>query len=133
MLNGTHMWLLALRRDYPEELGDLQPDRGEYLIRQLWSWYRQRAAGLLSTGELFRRLRGLGLADWTSIPAGLARGRNLRYLASAHRHRRELESHLLFRDLHPLEGVQTISTFRTRLAEGGLAAPGSLAGQWTQI
>lgn len=62
VLNTQVAWLGELRDDFTE-LAGVDVDRGAYVLRQIWTWARQRRRGAIGTGVLLRRLRRLGARD----------------------------------------------------------------------
>lgn len=69
VMNGTHLTLVELGRDFPAALGATRIDRAEYVMAQAYTWYVHRRLGSLTTREVGARLRLLSARDW----AGLAR------------------------------------------------------------
>jgi hypothetical protein len=110
LLNTTVAWLLQLKSDYPRELGDIEVDRGAYLLRQVWAWYRQASVGQLTRQELASRLRRLGRHDWAQLAGSIVDRDNLAAGLKAAR------SHWIpgtppVDNLRPVPGVETIAEF----------------------
>lgn len=63
IVNGTHETLLALKADYPDDLGNVQIDRAEYVTQQAYAWYLQRRLGSIDTKDVLSRLRLLSVTD----------------------------------------------------------------------
>ena len=71
VLNVLWTWLLELKRDFPLQLTSVDPDRGEYVVRQLWYWYQEYRNDLLSASTLASRVRLLSATDWRKAFAAL--------------------------------------------------------------
>ena len=74
-VNGCAATLWRLKHDYPRELEHLNLNRGHYVLRQVWAWYRQ---GGVVTGDFARRLRLLRPGDWIRLLVAAAHPRNVR-------------------------------------------------------
>ena len=66
-LNTMLANLGALKRDYPDQLEGVEPNRPLYVARQVWSWVRAWRAGAIGGRELRGRLRGLSRRDLGSL------------------------------------------------------------------
>jgi hypothetical protein len=63
LVNGMHLWLSLVRRDFAEELGPVDISRGDYVARQLWAWLNQRRAGAVGGAVLRQRFSLLSARD----------------------------------------------------------------------
>ena len=109
-VNATCRWLTELKRDFPGELAGIEIDRSQYVVRQVWSWYRERSTGAIDRRELLSRLRRLSAADRLHLAGGALRLRNLRYAASAFPKRRALEREMLVSSTSPTD-ARTLEEF----------------------
>jgi glycosyltransferase involved in cell wall biosynthesis len=67
VMNGHYETLLALKADFPADLGRLEIDRHEYVWQQAYSWYVQNRLGSLPARDVARRAALLGPGDWAGL------------------------------------------------------------------
>ncbi|HEY1539261.1 MAG TPA: glycosyltransferase family 2 protein [Solirubrobacteraceae bacterium] len=67
VMNGTHLTLVELERDFPAALAGLTIDRDEYVMAQAYTWYVHRRLGSLASREVLARLRLLSARDWAGL------------------------------------------------------------------
>ncbi len=111
VLNAICVWLIELKRHYPAELRDVELSRSDYVLRQLFAWYRQRKSGALPTRDALARVARIPARDWAGLirtPFNSANWAEARRVL--HRDRGEA-SHPLLRNLTPLPGVPDIDAF----------------------
>ena len=51
MVNGCHLTLQQLKRDFPRELKNVEISRSDYVYRQLYSWYLLGDSGRSTVGD----------------------------------------------------------------------------------
>ena len=85
-------------------------DRGAYLLRQVWAWYRQASIGELPRGELVSRLRHLGGADWAQLGVSAVDRDNVGAALKAARFH-WLRGTPPVDNLRPVPGIDTIAEF----------------------
>lgn len=73
IMNGHYETLLALKRDFPGELADVEIDRDEYVWQQIYAWYVQRRLSSLTNPDVLRRARLLSARDWAGFARLLAK------------------------------------------------------------
>jgi glycosyltransferase involved in cell wall biosynthesis len=115
LLNGMYRWLLLLKDAFPNELGRTTIDRGEYLLRQLWWLFRQRAGGGLSTSAALRRATELGPADWLRVGRALLQPTSLRRAAAGVARMRR-PARWVWGGARPLDGICDAREFIAWLA-----------------
>lgn len=64
MINGMHLTLQNLERDFPRELAGTEISRSNYVYRQIYSWYLGWRLKTIPSREVVRRLRLLSRGDW---------------------------------------------------------------------
>jgi glycosyltransferase involved in cell wall biosynthesis len=72
MINGMHLTLQNLERDFPRELADTEISRSNYVYRQIYSWYLGWRLKTIDSREILRRLRLLSAGDWLGFARELA-------------------------------------------------------------
>ncbi len=77
MVNGCHLTLQQLKRDFPRELKNVEISRSDYVYRQLYSWYLFGRLGKIDRTEMIHRLRMLSIKDWAGFAGEMARRFNL--------------------------------------------------------
>lgn len=117
LVNGMYVWLLLLKRNYPELLKGVKIDRAGYVRRQFYAWFMQRKLGAITTNDLMRNLRLLSLSDWVGLTITAfdkpSWARLLRVISlDAKKSGAEAQWH----SLRPLEGVMDIRQFDQWLA-----------------
>jgi hypothetical protein len=110
LLNTTVAWLLRLKADYGADLRAVEVNRGAYVLRQAWAWYRQASVGHISKKELASRLRGLPVDDWRHLAGAAVEGENIRAAGKAARFH-WLRGTPPVDELRPLPDIRTIGDF----------------------
>ncbi|HWH12728.1 MAG TPA: glycosyltransferase family A protein [Solirubrobacteraceae bacterium] len=77
MINGMHLTLQNLERDFPGELLGTGISRSNYVYRQIYSWYLGWRLKTIGSSELVRRLRLLSGSDWLGFAREMAGRINL--------------------------------------------------------
>jgi glycosyltransferase involved in cell wall biosynthesis len=67
ILNSMYRWLLLLKETYPDQLAGIPIDRGQYVRRQVYSWFAQCKQGEITGLKLIERLMRLNLKDWVRL------------------------------------------------------------------
>ena len=125
LLNGMHVWLAALKQNYPQLLGGVSIDRAGYVRRQFYAWLMQRKLGAISTAELLRNLGLLGFSDWFGLAATVFdRASWARLLRVVFNGSRKSGAEAQWHSLKPLEGVMDIRQFDQWLARRTSLDPG---------
>lgn len=118
LLNGMHVWLDALKQNYPQLLGGVSIDRAGYVRRQFYAWFMQRKLGAISTADLLRNLGLLGVGDWFGLAATVFdRASWARLLRVAFQSSNKSGAEAQWHSLRPLEGVMDIRQFDEWLAQ----------------
>ena len=122
MINGCHITLQRLKRDYPRNLEGVDISRSDYVYRQLYSWYLFGRLGTISKREIVRRLRLLSIADWMRFTHDMANRFSLEML---HQHFKVNDSNAIasvWTDMKPAAEHRTIGEFaRSHALNGSLA------------
>jgi len=118
MVNGTHMSLTELKRDYGPELQGIRVSRGDYVSHQVYNWFMRWRLGWLPGNEMRRMLRLLRPRDWAAMT--LALGRRLRPALVRERLRvnREEPAEEFMPGMRPAPGVETIAGLARWLESG---------------
>ncbi len=116
LMNGMHVWLNLLKRNYPELLKDVEVDRAGYVRRQVYAWYMQYKLGAITAGDFLRSFGLLSFSDrvrlLTSVTDKASWKRLLRVLSLG----RKSDAETLWHGLQPLEGIADIQGFAQWLA-----------------
>jgi glycosyltransferase involved in cell wall biosynthesis len=115
VLNAICAWLFELKCDYPEELRGADIRRPDYVLRQIFAWYRQRKSGAISTREALARVSRLRASEWLGLVRTPFNSANWTEARRVLRRDRGEESHPLLRQLTPLAGIADIAEFATWL------------------
>lgn len=111
LMNGMHVWLNLLQRNYSELLQGIEVDRAGYVRRQVYAWYMQQQLGDLGLVEFLKRFGMLSWADWVGLLASavdvVSWKRLFRHLSASGKSSAEAQWH----GLRPLEGVGNIREF----------------------
>lgn len=117
LLNGMHVWLDLLKKNYPDLLTEVEVDRPGYVRRQFYAWFMQKKLGAITTGDFLRHLGLLSLSDWAGILASAVDKaswqRLLRVLFTG---RRKSDAEAQWHGLRPLDNVSDIGQFALWLA-----------------
>lgn len=118
LMNGMHVWLVLLKKNYPEHLESVKIDRAGYVRRQFYAWFMQRKLAAITTGDLLRNLSLLSATDWLGLAATAfdkaSWARLLRVLSMGSKiSGAEAQWHTL----QPLEGIMDIRQFGQWLAQ----------------
>ena len=117
LMNGMHVWLVMLKKNYPDLLKDVEVHRAGYVRRQFYAWFMQCKLGALSAGDLMRNMGLLSFSDWLGLSAtafDMASWARLLRLLSIDSKKSSAEAQ--WRSLRPLEGVKDIRQFDHWLA-----------------
>ena len=116
LLNGMHVWLQMIRRDFGDLLGSTAVSRGDYVARQLWTWYVQTRSGHIESDVLRDRLRRLTATD---VVAAVGAALDPQMLGEVIRRLRgERGAGLLWPDLAVAPGIETITEFAAWIEDG---------------
>jgi glycosyltransferase involved in cell wall biosynthesis len=110
VLNAICVWLLELKRDYPEELSGVEIDRPSYVLRQAYAWARALSARRISARDFAQRAGSVSLRDWLGVASTPLRTANRRDLARVIQTSTR-GTHPLLRDFQPLSHVSDIVEF----------------------
>lgn len=77
LIDAMYMWLQMLLDAYPDLLKGTTISRGDYVLRQVWSWLVGRQSGAFSTGELLGFVRRVSAGDLREAGAALLRAPDL--------------------------------------------------------
>lgn len=113
LVNGMHLWLSLLERDFAFELAGVTISRGDYVARQLWTWWNQRRSGSMGRAEFSRRLRSLSSRDIRALARVAANPSFIRQ--AVRRVTPRNASDRLWPGLRPLDDVEDIIAFASRL------------------
>ncbi len=116
LMNGMHVWLNLLQKNYPIELKGIEVDRGGYVRRQAYAWYMQRKLGAISTGEFLRNFRLLGLTDWLGLLASAFDRASWARLFRVLGARRQSDAQAQWHGLKPVPEVADIRAFAAWMA-----------------
>lgn len=117
LLNGMHIWLNLLMRNYAEQLSGVSVDRAGYVRRQFYSWFMQRKLGAIRTGDFLHNLGLLRTSDWIGLAASAidkASWQRLLRVFSAGSGKSDAE--VQWHGLQPLDAVTDIHQFAQWLA-----------------
>lgn len=67
LMNGMHVWLDMLLKNYPEHLAGTRIDRAGYVRRQVFAWVMQKRLSALPWSELAHRFALLSPGDWLGL------------------------------------------------------------------
>jgi hypothetical protein len=110
-LNTMLANLEALKRDYPDLLGGVEPNRTLYVVRQIWSWIRGWRGGTIGGRELARRLRSLSGGDIGRLALAPFQSETRQVARASLRARRRGETMIQTESFRPAPGVGGISEF----------------------
>lgn len=117
LLNGMHVWLVLLKKNYPELLKGVEIDRAGYVRRQFYAWFIQRKLGAITTGDLMRNLGLLSLTDWLGLAAtAFDKASWTRLLRVLSQGSKKSGAEAQWHSLLPLEGITDIRQFDYWLA-----------------
>ena len=117
LMNGMHVWLVLLKKSYPELLKDVEVDRAGYVRRQFYAWFMQRKLGALSAGDLMRNMGLLSFSDWLGLAAtAFDKASWARLLRLLSLDSKNSSAEAQWHSLRPLEGVKDIRQFDHWLA-----------------
>jgi len=117
LFNAMYMWLLQLKRDFPQELAGVEISDADYALRQTWASLTAWRLGHLRGRELLRRLTLVRPAEWLGIARLGADREMLGQLGRRVRLRRDDRAQQLWLGLTPLPGVDGIAAFARWLEE----------------
>jgi len=67
LLNGMHIWLELLKKNYPKLLKRIDINRAGYVRRQFYAWLMQRKLGTITINEFIDNLKLLSFSDWSGL------------------------------------------------------------------
>lgn len=118
LMNGMHVWLVLLKKNYPELLKDVEIDRAGYVRRQFYAWFMQRKLGAITAGDLVRNLGLLSFADWLGLAAtAFDKASWARLLRVLSLDSKKSGAETQWHSLQPLEGIMDIRQFDHWLAQ----------------
>jgi glycosyltransferase involved in cell wall biosynthesis len=118
LMNGMHVWLVLLKKNYPELLKDVEIDRAGYVRRQFYAWFMQRKLGAITAGDLVRNLGLLSFADWLGLSATVFdKASWTRLLRVLSQDSKKSGAEAQWHSLQPLEGIMDIRQFDHWLAQ----------------
>lgn len=110
-LNAMHIWLSQLKQDIPNELEGVNISRGDYVIRQIYTWQMQLRFGNLAVKPFIRRICCLSPSDWVSLLRVVGRPQNMARVVSLFRGTRRKRAGALREGLRPLPEIADIEQF----------------------
>lgn len=120
LLNGMHIWLDLLKRNFPDRLRGVEIDRAGYVRRQLYAWLVQRKLGTITTRGLLSNLGLLTVSDWMGLAATVVdRASWLRLLRMMGGAGKQSDAEAQWHGLQPLDDVADIHQFALWLARSG--------------
>ena len=111
LLNGMHVWLNMLKRNYPDKLRGVDIDRGGYVRRQAYAWLMQRNLGTIGTRQLLANLSLLGLRDWCGLAASIFDRQSWERLTRMFAFAEKSEIEQQWGGLVPLPDIRNIAEF----------------------
>lgn len=119
LVNGMHMWLSLLKKNYPDELKTVDIDRSAYVRRQVFAWIMQWRNEAITGRELTGRLGLLCAGDWAGLLATpFDRSSWQKFLQLASTLGRS-KAQTAWHTLQPLESVTDIRGFSAWLVQTG--------------
>lgn len=111
LLNGMHVWLSMLEKNYPDHLHGVRIDRAGYVRRQVYAWLMQRNLGSIATAELLGNFGRLGLRDWGGLAASVFDGQSWQRLLRFFTLSSKSDIEQQWGGLKPLPGIRNIAEF----------------------
>jgi glycosyltransferase involved in cell wall biosynthesis len=118
VMNGHYETLGVLKGAFPDELGEVDIDRSEYVWQQAYSWYVQYRLGSLDRSELTARLRLLTASDVASLCRLFASRFSLAALKKRTSVSSGSASEALWPGMRPLPEVHDIAEFGRWISGG---------------
>ena len=109
MVNGTWLTLLALLRDFPDDLRGVEISREQYVAHQVYSWYQRWRLGWMPRAEFVGLLRQLPARDWLALARGLRDRVDLGMLRKRLRVNRGEPAREFMPGMRPLPDIDDIS------------------------
>ena len=116
LMNGMHVWLNLLKRNYSELLKGVEVNRAGYVRRQVYAWYMQKKLGAITAGDFLCHLGLLSFPDWVGLFASVADKESWARLLRLSSSGRKSDAEIQWYGLQPLEGVADIRQFAQWLA-----------------
>ncbi|MDO9372330.1 MAG: glycosyltransferase family A protein [Gammaproteobacteria bacterium] len=116
LMNGMHVWLNLLKRNYSELLKGVEVDRAGYVRRQVYAWYMQKKLGAITVGDFLRHLGLLSFPDWIGLLAAVADKESWKRLVRLLSSGRKSDAETQWHGLQTLEGIADIRQFAQWLA-----------------
>src|SRR3954452_15090745 len=107
MLNAACVWLLKLKRHFPDELASVDVSRPDYVLRQARAWLMQARAGSLPARVALGRVARLSTSDRGALVRAMLEPDNVRL--AVRKLTRRTEAERLWHGLKPLPGVRDIA------------------------
>jgi hypothetical protein len=111
LIDAMHMWLQMLLDAYPDLLPDVSISRGDYVLRQVWSWAVAWRGGTLSLSELAAFTRRLSVTDLRAAGRSVIREPDLWRKAAVRLRPGTGRAEARWHGLHPLPEVEEIGAF----------------------
>jgi glycosyltransferase involved in cell wall biosynthesis len=121
MVNGTHLSLRELERDYGPELDGITVSRGDYVSHQVYNWFMRWRLGWLPGRELRRMLRLLSARDWAGMTVAVGRRLSPDLLRQRLRVNRDQPAEEFMPGMRPAPGIDDIAAL-ARWLESNQAA-----------
>ncbi len=111
LLNGMHVWLSMLEKNFPAQLHGVRIDRAGYVRRQVYAWLMQRNLGSIATAELLGNFGRLSLRDWCGLAASVFDGQSWQRLMRFFTRASKSDIEQQWGGLKPLPGIRNIAEF----------------------
>ena len=119
LLNGMHVWLNLLKRNYSELLQGVEVDRAGYVRRQVYSWFLQLRLGALTVGAFAHNFSLLSSSDFRGLLASIVDRESWKRLWHMFCSWNRSDAETQWRSLHSLNEVADIRQFAQWLADRG--------------
>jgi len=112
LLNGMHIWLDLVKRNYPRLLAGVEVDRPAYVRHQFFAWHMQRKHGAIDMKVFLNYLHLLSFSDWLGLVLSIADKPSwLRLFRQLFLGREKSNVQALWNGLQPLAGIHNIQQF----------------------
>lgn len=112
LLNGMHIWLTLLKRNFSHLLKEVEVDRAGYVRRQFYAWLIQWKLGALSTREMLSNIALLSGSDWMGLSMTLIDKKSWqRLLRMSFGAERRSDAEAQWHGLLPLDNIADIHQF----------------------
>ena len=111
LLNGMYVWLCMLKQAYPQQLNQVNVNRGGYVRRQVYAWLVQCRMGELSWREGITRLCSLSTKDKLHLLSTVTDPESWRRLLKVFSLNKKDKVGQQWQGLRPLENIKNIAEF----------------------